>query len=515
VDSEPGKGSRFHFIAHFGRVLEDPRAHVEAPLRGRALVVDDLLEARLVLSRILEDLGMEVEHAENGEEALAMIAEALRIGRPFSSAFIDWVMPGMDGGALTKTIRARFGHRTPQVLVVSAYDTEELRQSIDRLDIKHFLPKPVLPAALQQILIDPRSNEARDWTGSADALASLAGMHVLVVEDQPINQQLVMELLANMEVTADLAQDGAQAISIVSARPTNYYALVLMDLQMPVLDGYETTKRLRADPRYAGLPIVAMTAHVTYEEREQCAALGMRGHLGKPIDPDELRRLVASFYPGRLHTALSQTLTAKHDVENNAHIDLKSLPGLDVSAGLRHTAGKESLYRSLLKQFCVEFDHFSDRTQSMLAAGRIEDAGRLAHSLKGVAANLGATETAETAAALEKALKAGQDHASVLATLDLHLVSLIRALQQHFDVTASSLNVSEPSDRPQGSTEPAPPWMNELMRLLKEGDIAAQQLWAQRSEELRARLPPQTFTQVRRALENFDFDNALVALGRH
>ena len=211
-------------------------------------------------------------------------------------AFIDWVMPGMDGGALIQAIRDRFGVQAPQMLVVSAYDTEELHQSIDNLSVKHFLPKPVLPTSLQQIFAHLHDEGAADGATTISQSPSLEGMRVLLVEDQPINQQLAMELLRNMGVSPDLAQHGEEAISMLAAHNADYYSLVLMDLQMPVLDGYETTKRLRADARHDNLPIVAMTAHVAHDERVLCLSLGMWGHIGKPIDPDELYRLVAGFY---------------------------------------------------------------------------------------------------------------------------------------------------------------------------------------------------------------------------
>ena len=517
VESTLGKGSSFHFTAQFGRVTDLPGPQLETALRGRALVVDDLPEARLVLARMLEDLGMEVVQAAGGDEALSLIAESVRNGQPFSTAFIDWVMPGMDGGALTRAIRKRFGDKTPQVLVVSAYDTEELRESIDKLDIKHFLPKPVLPAALQQIFTVPYERNANRRSPEGEQPPLLAGMRVLVVEDQPINQQLMLELLQGMGVSAELAQDGKDAIATLSAHPPDYFALVLMDLQMPVLDGYEATKRLRADPRYARLPIVAMTAHVTHEEREQCAALGMHGHLGKPIDPEELQRLVASYLPAR-RTSATLSTPADQGLANSASAQnfreaLPFLPGLNIADGLRHMSGKTDLYRNLLEQFSREFDRFAERIRSLIAEGKINDARRFAHSLKGVAANLGAMAAADAAAALERSIHTGTDSRTALDHVERHVTPLIGGLQDYFGVASIHAQKSVSLSGHSASAATAP-WIAELLHLLKEGDIAAQRLWAQRGDELRDVLPPQTYNQVRRALENFEFDVALDALNR-
>ena len=520
VESELGKGSRFQFTAQFGRMAGALKLQ-PASVDGRALIVDDLPEAALVLGRMLSALGIDVALATNGEEALHSAAAALDSGRPFSVAFIDWRMPGMDGGALIRRMRARFGSRAPQMIVVSAANSEELRPSIDDLEVRSVLPKPVLPAALQQIFTGPHERDPVAPVAGDEARAS-RGMRVLVVEDQPINQQVSLELLENMGVTADLAQNGEEALSVLTARPPDHYAVVLMDLQMPVLDGYEATRRLRADPRYAELPIVAMTAHVTYEVREQCAALGMHGHLGKPIDPDELQRLIARFQPAHAAPAFELKLeqsrpvgeaTLPAQLEADREPALPDLPGLDVAAGLRHTGGKADFLRDLLQQFSRDFDQFGNRMRDLTVEGRREDARRLAHSLRGVAANLGANEVAAAAAVLERSLNAGHDHGAALDDVERRLMPLMNGLKDAFGGPAPT--ASSPAVAPPSLCDPVSVWMEELLRLLREGDIGAQQLWAQRSDELRKALTPQTYSQVRHALENFEFDVALAVLSRH
>ena len=522
VESEPGKGSCFHFTAQFGRLPEGSRPQ-PVSLRGRALVVDDLPEARLILGRMLEELGMEVAAAANGEQALALIAKGLESGQPFSTAFIDWNLSGMKGSALIGSMRARFGAQAPQVLIVSADNSEDLRQSLEKLDVKHFIPKPVLPATLQQLLSEPYARDQGSGSATIEEPRLFAGMRVLVVEDQPINQQVTLELLENMGVSADLAQNGEEALGMLSAHPPQHYALVLMDLQMPVLDGYETMKRLRRDACYASLPVVAMTAHVTYEEREQCVALGMHGHLGKPIDPDELQRLIARYYPGKPGVpsseknpvepmqADSQSVPAAHPASG-----FPSLPGLDIEDALRYTGGKAGFLQDLLDQFGREFDHFGEQMRALLAEQKLGDARRLAHSLKGVAANLGAKAVAEAAAILEKEIRAGHDHSAALADAERQLVPLVNGLKESQAPRSSyAADASEPQLSSAPFAEPMPDWMEELLSLLKEGDIGAQQVWAQRSDELRKTLAPQTYNQVCHALEKFEFDIALAALSRH
>ncbi len=333
-----------------------------------------------------------------------------------------------------------------------------------------------------------------------------------------------MELLRDVGISPDLAQHGEEAIAWLAAHDPDYYSLVLMDLQMPVLDGYETTKRLRADARYARLPIVAMTAHVTLEERERCLALGMVGHIGKPIDPDELYRVLASFsrsaarkklvaegYAGAVPPAASYS---KEGAQADAAAALPRVAGLDTRAGLICTGGKQIFYLSLLTQFLSEFRRFPEQAAQWLREGKLDDAERLAHSLKGVAASLGAQRVADAAGELERVLRRGEPSEAAVECVKRELSPVISGLTDYF---AADKTVGGPPP-PVGAagqsprSPPLPEWVDELRRLLSDGDVAAQQLWERRGEELKDRLPMQRYGQIRRALENFDFEAALEAL---
>jgi two-component system, sensor histidine kinase and response regulator len=522
VESEPGRGSCFYFTARFGKTSE-PGPAFRSGIAGRVLVVDDLPEARLVLVRVLENFGLEVEQAGGGEAALDALAQGIESGRPFSMVFTDWVMPGMDGGALIQTIRSRFGLRAPSLIVVSAYDTENLREAIEGLSVHHFLPKPVLPSSLAQIFAGFQDAPAAADTGVfAKPSDSLEGMRVLLVEDHPINQQLAMELLQYAGVSADLARDGEEAIKLLAAHNPDYYTLVLMDLQMPVLDGYETTKRLRADPRYARLPVVAMTAHVTVEERERCLALGMAGHIGKPVDPDELYRVLDGFF-----RSAGKELVSKEDGSVRARVSnstvesqteavtvLPRVPGLDTGVGLKYADGKQALYLSLLQQFVSEFRSFSDQAHRLIREGKLTEAERLAHSLKGIAATIGASSLAGAAGELERVLHQRGSSGSACEWVTKELSHVVSGLAEFFaagEKTAEGPRVAEAAGR-RARSAPLPEWVDELRRLLSDGDVAAQQLWERRGEELKDRLSMQQYGRIRRAVQDFDFDDALAAL---
>jgi two-component system sensor histidine kinase/response regulator len=478
-----------------------------------------------MLVRVLQNFGLEVEQAASGEEALATLAGAIERGRPFTMIFTDWVMPGLGGRALIQAIRSRFAANLPRVIVVSGYDTEKVRQSVESLGVDHFLAKPVLPSSLGPIFASLQDVQAAtDVAMSAKQALSLKGMRVLLAEDHPINQQLAMELLQDVGVSPDLAQHGEDVIRLLAAHHPDYFSLVLMDLQMPVLDGYETTKRLRADARYARLPIVAMTAHVTPEEQERCLALGMVGHIGKPIDPEELYRVLASFSRSEARKKLASegyagaaqpaTSYSKESAQANAATTLPGIAGLDTQLGLNCTGGKQTFYLSLLSQFLSEFRSFPEQVAELLRAGKLTDAERLAHSLKGVAANIGARRVAEAAGELERALHRGEPLEPAVEGMKTELSSVIGGLTAYF---AADKTVAGPSPLVGAGVQstrpsPLPEWVDELRRLLSDGDVAAQQLWERRGEELKDRLPMQRYGQIRRAMENFDFDSALDAL---
>ena len=525
VSSEPGKGSCFQFTARLGRASMPTPAAWTGPAGDRALVVDDLPEARMVLTGMLQSLGFKVEEAENGAKALEALRAASGGEHPFAVAFVDWVMPGMDGGDLIKAIHSKLGAEAPQIVVISAYDTEDLRESIEHLGVRHFLSKPVLPVGLQQILSSLHGEQIAAEGGTEKEQApALENMRLLVVEDHPINQQLVMELLRSMGVQADLAQHGLDAIKMLDARDPDYYSLVFMDLQMPVLDGYETTKRLRANPRYSTLPIVAMTAHVMMEEQERCLALGMRGHIGKPIDPDELYRVVASFCrreasekrgADKEAEPLMRTVPLAAKARPGASAaGLPGIEGLDSVAGLKRTRGNQDLYLSLLKQYVIGFSAFGEELTLMLREGKHEEATRLAHSLKGVAGNVGSTTVADAAGELEHALGRGEAPDTAMSRVERVLRPVMAALAEalHIDTTMIAPPIDTAGPEADLADVSLPPWVDELRRLLGDGDVAAQQLWSERGEALKSVLPPRIYGQVRRAVENFEFDAALAAL---
>ena len=256
------------------------------------LVVDDNTAARDILADALRDVSESVDVVSSGAEALAAI-RARDAKRPFDVVFMDWRMPEMDGLEATRRIQADATvTHAPAIVMVTAFGREEVREEAEKLEVAGFLLKPVTKSMLVDTLVSifaPRADEAAAPAGDSERTDRLRGARILLTEDNAINQQVAVELLQGVGATVDVAGNGAEAVRKLQgvAFPPPY-DVVLMDLQMPEMDGFQATAKIRSDPRFARLPIIAMTAHATIEERQRCLEAGMNDHVSKPIEPDIL-----------------------------------------------------------------------------------------------------------------------------------------------------------------------------------------------------------------------------------
>ena len=351
--SEPGRGSTFSFTGWFG--LSEATARKVAPMRLgslKVLVVDDNASARRVLEDQLKIIGAEIEQAASGTEAIAAVKRA-DAGRPFDVLLLDWRMPGLDGVETARRIRVDTSLKSvPAIIIITAFGREEVRGEAELAGVNGFLIKPVsqstLIDALAEIFAPEHMTAVRE---AVEATAyDLNGLRILLAEDNAINQQIAVELLEGVGASVDVANSGREVLDkLLATTDCIPYDLVLMDLQMPEMDGYQATARIRADPRLVDLPIVAMTAHAMAEERDRCLAAGMRGHIAKPIDPEVLYRTLTQFYrPGQTSPAPAPAKTLNHSLPSDPQLEIA---GLDVVDGLKRVAGNKKLYCSLLRQF--------------------------------------------------------------------------------------------------------------------------------------------------------------------
>jgi predicted ATPase/signal transduction histidine kinase/CheY-like chemotaxis protein/tRNA A-37 threonylcarbamoyl transferase component Bud32 len=413
AESTAGEGARFWFdLPCLG--AERASAALPAPellLDKRVLVVDDNATSRIILERMLSRRGFVVDTVESGEAALATIEEREASGEdPYGLILMDWRMPGLDGIETTRRIRNNLKlSAMPAVLMVTAFGREEVMQQAEKAGLDGFLVKPVSETLLHETILGlfgyqlPSASESGGAGGAtADArLAAIRGARVLLVEDNPINQQVACELLQQFGMRVDVAVNGATGVAKACS---GKYDLVLMDVQMPDMDGFEATQRIRRHPELAELPIVAMTAHAMAGDREKSLAAGMFDHLTKPIDLKRLLGVLLHWIkPGeRSQADMPVALRVAEAVVTP--VVLPEIAGFDAAKGLAQVGGDARLFVRLLGNFATTYADAADELATLLAAGQIRRAGILAHSVKGTADTLGADLLAATAAAIEMAL---------------------------------------------------------------------------------------------------------------
>ncbi|HEY5908444.1 MAG TPA: response regulator, partial [Vicinamibacteria bacterium] len=340
LESTPGEGSAFLFTAWFG-LGSAARDVVPAQLMSLSvLVVDDNAAARDILTDALTGVVARVDAVGGGAEAVAAVKQH-DAATPYDVVFMDWKMPEVDGLVATRRIKEDAAiQNTPAVVMVTAFGREEVRDEAERLDIAGFLVKPVTRSMLVDTLVtlfSPARGETATASAAADARGvRLDGLRVLLVEDNEINQQVATELMQGVGVAVDVAGNGREAVErLEAAEGPVPYDVVLMDIQMPEMDGYQATARIRAQERFAALPVVAMTAHATTEERERCVAAGMVDHVVKPIDPVLLYDVLGRFRPGG--PALARAVPAPVPVTSPS-AGVPAVEGLDTVQGLRRVA---------------------------------------------------------------------------------------------------------------------------------------------------------------------------------
>ena len=405
LESEPGVGTTFYFTMWLG-VGEGTGSRKVVPeklARLRVLVVDDNAAAREILRESLNTIAKRVDLAESGKDAISAIRDHDSTD-PYDIVFMDWRMPGMDGLQASRHIKSdeTLTHH-PAIVIVTAFGREDVREEAERIQLDGFLIKPVTRSMIVDTLVNVFAEPGVDTRESVEREQGrpLTGARILLAEDNEINQQIAVELLEGVGATITVACNGREAVEVLSSGPQPApFDLVLMDLQMPEMDGYQATAKLRSDGRFAALPIIAMTAHATVEERQRCLDAGMNDHIAKPIDPAALFETVGRFYkPG----------------QRAAQNDLLLVANLDSDAGLARVGGNRKLYLKLLREFAEHQGAVVARITEAQAAGDTKTAERLAHTLKGVAGNIGATHVQSAAAALERCLRDGASQKDVEA----------------------------------------------------------------------------------------------------
>jgi two-component system sensor histidine kinase/response regulator len=411
---------------------------------------------------------------------------------------------------------------------VTAFGREEVREEAERLQLDGFLVKPVTKSMIVDTLVNVFAQEGEAMEAAADAEPSsrLRGASILLTEDNEINQQIAMELLEGAGAVVTVANNGREVVDILSNGPQPPpFDLVLMDLQMPEMDGYQATARLRSDARFATLPIIAMTAHATMEEKQRCLAAGMNDHISKPIDPGNLFDTLGRFYkpkeaaPAKEERAASgpppKVTTAPQQSDGRAPQpdDLPTIKGLDAKDGLTRVAGNRKLYLKLLRQFVDLQVAAPAEIAGALARSDFAEAERIAHSVKGVAGNLGAAGVQQTAAQLEKSLAAkvpSSEAALLLREFEAVLGDMagrLRAVLPAVETAIPAATLTTVLDPAQAARV-----VREMLGHLNQFDPAAGDCLEANREVFRVILSGEKFSSFEQQVGGFAFSEALALL---
>jgi two-component system sensor histidine kinase/response regulator len=516
VESEPGKGSVFWFTARLGKTVSKARSFMPEPdLRGRrALVVDDSETARHVLEDLLVSMSFVVEQASSGDEGISSAIKAAADGKPYEIIFLDWRMPGKDGIETAKAIRALPLEPKPHLVMVTAYGREEVIKEAKEAGLEDLLVKPVSASMLFDTVMgvmhgqreEARTSD-RDVSNILEELSVIKGASILVAEDNELNQEVAMGLLDDAGFVVDIANNGQEAVEMVGKKA---YDIVLMDMQMPVMDGVTATIAIRKDARFKDLPIVAMTANAMQQDKDKCEAAGMNGHVAKPIDPDDMfRALLKWIKPRHAKTAIQpEAKTASKKAEpGKANAGLPEIAGLNVELGLRRVIGKVPLYLNMLRKYVTNQELTPTQIRKALDEADSGTAERLAHSSKGVSGNIGAVALQEMAGELEKMIKEGAAREAIesrLAPFAADLTAMIANIKAALPPEEGGSGKPEAVDMIKAGEI-----INKLAGLLASDDSEASDVMEENLDLLRSAFGSDAFAKIDHAIKQFDFEKGL------
>ena len=515
VESQQGAGSRFWFDISLD-VAPNARLRPDSPgvdVSIRILVADDNAMAGELLMRTVHALGWSADHVSGGTQAVEWVKNAQARGEAYDVVLMDWRMSDMDGLSAAQLIRQQGnGVPPPMVIMITAYGREVLADANEMGDAPFvgFLTKPVTPKqladAIQRALNGKGLAQSLPSKSTVDRPQRLAGLRLLVVEDNMLNRQVADELLTGEGAQVTLAEGGLEGVSRVMAERVPFDA-VLMDIQMPDIDGLEATRRIRSDPRFAALPIVAMTANASNTDREACLAAGMNEHVGKPIDLEQLV-VTLLFQVGREDSqaslAVGQANTEENVIEPRASI-------------ISRFGGDLDLIRNVLRNFGPELEKQLVRLHDQIQRQDASGAVFVLHTIKGSSGTMGAKAMSLLAGDLEQKLKSADAESAASIFADATWFDeLSRLLQQSLEQMNVDFGQSPRAKISAGEEAMEPTqWkesLKEILLMLEAGNLQALEL----ADALASKMPPYLrpqFDELVVRVQSLDF-SAAMPIGR-
>jgi CheY-like chemotaxis protein/HPt (histidine-containing phosphotransfer) domain-containing protein len=508
VTSTPGAGSCFTVRVCLPLETSGPAEDCPPEVRRRrVLVVEDQPASLAQAAMLLQQIGIgsdgAVATATCGDEALERIETARADGLAFDTLLLDWVLPDIDGGDVLRAARQR--QPDLNVVVMTAYDSADIQALHAQGVPLTLLEKPLLPAALRAAFCQPRAGIAAPQPQARP----LAGLRVLLAEDNALNRNVATTLLEQAGARVDTAHDGLRALERLRAAGADAYHVVLMDLQMPVLDGQGAVRRLREDRRFDALPVLALTANAMPDEIARCREIGMQGHITKPFLIDTLVGELRQWLPA--HQADTAAPTGTATAASQPGTALPPVAGIDTHTLLAHCGGDARLAAGLLHDFAADYAAGIGHWQQWVAARDWPPLQRAAHTLFGLARTLGATGLQAVAQGLDAAARDCDTPAAagLIADLDARLAALLTVLESG---PAQAPPASQSADHaPAGAREP-PADLDRFEHWLCDNDSAAIDWWQRNENAIAGWLGPVSQRALAQALAHFDFDAALAAL---
>jgi two-component system sensor histidine kinase/response regulator len=453
-----------------------------------------------------------VEQVSGGAEAVEEVKKAAANKSPFEIIFLDYQMPGMNGSEAARAINALNIAHKPHMVMVTSYGREDVIREAEAAGLNEVLIKPVNASILFDSIVRILG-EVQDGDGGNAAspgldqkLASILGSKILVVEDNELNQEVALGLLEGEGFLVDIANNGQEAIDMIAQ---HVYDIVLMDMQMPVMDGLTATREIRKIDRFKDLAVLAMTANAMDQDKEKCAEAGMNDHVAKPIDPDELFNALLKWIKPKAQVgeALPQ---AKHEQQvADAPIDLDTIAGLDTKLGLKRVMGKMPLYINMLKKYVETGPAALVGLKQAIAVKDQDTAERIAHTFKGINGNIGASALQDMAGNIEKLIKNPNNTDAVLKGLDqfsLAQTAMVDSIALAMSLDFTKADLAVPDAVKQAMDEKI---LQSFIALLKNDDTGALPYLEKHEQAFKAHFSNRIFNTINDALLEFDFEKAL------
>jgi PAS domain S-box-containing protein len=523
AESEPGMGSTFFFTAELGLQPDHNEIKPQIPdvlKHLRVMVVDDNASSRQILEQYLKSFNFRTTSLDSGQAALEELNTSYQ-DRPYDLVIIDWMMPEMDGIATLRKKREDSRLANIPVILMTAFGREEVMKQAESAGVNAFLIKPIKQSVLLDTIMDVFGHETIITAAKKRAMLSnlpdteqFTGAKVLLAEDNAINQQVATEILSSAGIIVETVNNGQEAIHAVFGQ--SRYDAVLMDVQMPEMDGYEATQIIRSNAAHRNLPIIAMTAHAMKGDKERCLNAGMNDYVTKPIDTDKLFEVLGRWVNKTVQRATCNVQRDTPDEKNSlSHSVLSDLPGIDIPSAMKRLAGNAQLLISLIKKFGQTYSDAAQDINAAIGIGDFQTAARLVHTVKGVAGNISATELYVVSLRLEEAVRNGRLEL-IDKTLDdfkkalFMIVGLSQRLRSGYD----EMPISEPVLPSVIPSEDVSPLILRLDSLLKENDMDAEEFFDSVEPHLTGLVPDQEIRDLKAQIESLRFDHARNSLDR-